>query len=42
MEGLGFATFAVKAVETAERKAFVFMGSVCTMPAKGTRPAMQV
>ena len=30
IEGLGIATFAVKPVEIAERKTFVFIGSVCT------------
>ena len=30
IERLGIATFAVKPVEIAERKTFVFIGSVCT------------
>ena len=30
IEGLGVATFAVKPEEIAERKTFVFIGSVCT------------
>ena len=30
IEGLGIATFAVEPAEIAERKTFVFIGSVCT------------